>query len=152
MFGNSKKESGKSGAPSATPSHALNSITQGAVIEGHIKADSDIRVDGKIKGKLHCTFKVIIGPTGHVDGEIRCKNAVVEGKFTGLLEVEELLNVRETAHIEGDVNVNKLIVQSGAAFNVTCNMGGVKKSDSGSLSSSKAANGEPVKSGKPVGA
>lgn len=151
MFGNSKKETIKGGAPGATPSHALNSITQGAVIEGQLHAESDIRVDGKIKGKLHCSAKVIIGPTGHIEGEIRCKNAVIEGKFTGVLEVEELLNVRETANIEGDVNVNKLIVQPGAAFNATCTMGGVKKSDSGGMSSSKT-NGEPAKSGKPVGA
>ncbi len=151
MFGNNKKEPNKGSAPGATPSHSLNSLTQGTSVDGAIKADSDIRVDGKIKGKLHCTAKVIIGPTGHIDGEIRCKNAVIEGKFTGHLEVEELLNVRETAKIEGDVIVNKLIVQSGAVFNVTCNMGGVNKTDQHIPGSGKG-NGEPIKSGKPVGA
>jgi len=151
MFGNNKKDTSNTSAPGATTSHSLNSITQGAIIEGVIKADSDIRVDGKIKGKLHCASKVIIGPTGQVEGEIRCKNAVVEGKFVGHLEIEELLNVRETANVEGDVNVSKLIVQPGAVFNVTCNMGGVKKSDKAGAVSSQA-NGESVKSGKPVGA
>jgi cytoskeletal protein CcmA (bactofilin family) len=151
MFGNNKKEPNKTAAPGGPSAHALNTLTQGAVVEGNLKSDSDIRVDGKIKGKLHCAAKVIIGPTGHIEGEVHCKNAVVEGKFTGKIEVEELLNVRETANIEGDVSVSKLIVQSGAVFNVTCNMGGVKKSDHITSGASKA-NGEPAKSGKPLGA
>jgi len=149
MFGNNKKDTGKPGsAPGSTPTHSLNSLTQGAVVEGIVKADSDIRVDGKIKGKLHCSAKVIIGPTGQIEGEIRCKNAVIEGKFVGNIDVEELLNVRETAHIDGDVSVGKLIVQSGATFNVTCNMGGVKKSDFGAAGSSKA-NTSNAPAGKP---
>lgn len=148
MFGNSKKDTGKPGAPGTAPSNSLNSLTQGAVVEGTVKADSDIRVDGKIKGKLHCAAKVIIGPSGQIEGEIRCKNAVIEGKFIGNIDVEELLNVRETAHIDGEVNVGKLIVQSGATFNVTCNMGGVKKSDQGAAGSSKS-NTAHASAGKP---
>ncbi len=152
MFGNNKKEPGKSSAPgTASSSHSLNSLTQGTLVEGTLRADSDIRVDGKIKGKLLCAAKVILGPSGHIEGEIRCKNAVIEGKFSGHLEVEELLNVRETAHVEGDVNVNKLIIQSGAVFNVTCNMGGVKKSDRSMMGASKVNEG-PIQTGKPVGA
>lgn len=34
----------------------------------------------------------------------------------------ELLNVRETAEVEGEITTNKLIVQSGAKFNVACKM------------------------------
>jgi len=96
------------------------------VVEGSVKSESDIRVDGTIKGKLFCDAKVIIGPTGYVEGEIKCKNAVVEGRFNGMLLVSELLNVRESATVEGEVSTNKLIVQSGATFNVNCNMGSGK--------------------------
>ncbi len=101
----------------------LNSISQGTTVEGSIKASSDIRVDGTIKGKLFCDAKVIIGPTGYIDGEVRCENAVVEGKFEGQLHVKEMLNVRETANITGEVTTGKLIVQTGGVFNVSCAMG-----------------------------
>ena len=120
MFGTTKKEPAKTGMQSSL---SLNTLTDGTTVEGTIKADSDLRIDGKIKGNLICTAKVIIGPTGQVLGEIRCKNAVIEGKFVGLLEVQELLNIRETAHVEGDVFIGKLIVQAGAVFNVNCHMG-----------------------------
>lgn len=133
MFGSNgsstKNESVKSGKSStgALSPGGLNSINKGTTIEGSIKASSDIRIDGKIKGQLICDSKVIIGPSGHVDGEIRCQNAVIEGKFEGNLYVKEMLNVRETAHITGEVSTDKLIVQPGGIFNVACAMGGKDK-------------------------
>lgn len=131
MFSSNKKEASKAKGTAIMPTtagHSLNSLVQGTVVEGSVKSESDIRVDGTIKGQLICDAKVIIGPTGFIDGEVKCKNAVIEGKFEGVLSVSELLNVRESANISGDVTTGKLIVQSGAIFNVNCNMGGGKKS------------------------
>ena len=130
MFGNNKKETSKSGSTSSTSptkSHSLNSLVKGTVVSGTVNSDSDIRVDGKIEGKLICKAKVIIGPTGFVQGEIHCANAVIEGKFDGELFVTDLLNIRESANIKGEVQTKKLIVQSGATFNVSCQMGQVKQ-------------------------
>lgn len=123
MFGSSKstEEPTKSSSATSAP-NAFNTLVKGTVVEGTIRCDNDLRVDGTIKGKLHCKSKVIIGPTGAVEGEIQCQNAVIEGRFKGILQVSELLNVRETAEIEGDITTNKLLVQSGARFNVSCKM------------------------------
>ena len=135
MFGSSKstEEPKKTSAP-VSPSGALNALVKGTTVEGTLRCESDLRVDGAIKGKLTCQAKVIIGPTGSVDGEIRCQNAVIEGRFKGILHVSELLNVRETAEVEGDITTNKLLVQSGAKFNVVCHM------DAGASSNGAAKN------------
>jgi cytoskeletal protein CcmA (bactofilin family) len=123
MFGNTKStdDTKKTSTPSPSTG-ALNALVKGTVIEGNVRCDSDLRVDGTIKGKLNCQAKVIIGPTGAVEGEIRCQNAVIEGRFKGNLHVTELLNVRETAEVDGEIVTNKLLVQSGARFNVSCKM------------------------------
>ena len=128
MFGNQKKggqDNGparKSSAPSGG-SNALNSLVKGTVVEGTVKSENDIRIDGIIKGHLDCQSKVIIGPSGFVEGEIVCRNAMIEGRFEGKLTVREQLNIRETAEINGEIVTNKLIVQSGAIFNASCKMG-----------------------------
>ena len=123
MFGNGKNTEEPKKTALTTPSGgALNVLVKGTVLEGSLRCESDLRVDGTIKGKLNCQAKVIIGPTGSVDGEIHCQNAVIEGNFKGILTVTELLNVRETAEVDGEINTNKLIVQSGAKFNVSCKM------------------------------
>ena len=143
---NGKKETGMKSSPSTTSGggHSLNSIVQGTSIEGTIKADSDIRVDGSIKGKLFRDAKVILGPSGQVEGEIRCANAVVEGKFEGAIDVKELLNVRETAVIQGDVSVGKLIVQPGGTIDGTITMRGPSKP---TAAKAKPASGTTEKTG-----
>ena len=114
-------------SPSPSGGHSLNSIVEGTKIEGTVNANSDIRVDGAIKGKLFCDAKVIIGPTGKVDGEIRCDNAVIEGKFEGTMTVKELLNIRETAAVDGDITCGKLIVQPGGTIDGTLTMASTGK-------------------------
>jgi len=157
MFGSNnskeatKTKNGTPSSPSSSSSHALNSLVQGTTVEGTIKADSDIRVDGAIKGKLFCDAKVIIGPTGQIEGEVKCQNAVIEGKFDGVLIVTELLNVRETAQITGDVTTGKLIVQSGAVFNVTCSMEGGKKITPGSSVGAGKENSGATRETQPAG-
>ena len=127
MFGSNKETNSKNNSTThTTNTHSLNSLVQGTVIEGTVRSESDIRIDGTIKGNLHCDAKVIIGPTGHIEGEVSCQNAVIEGTFNGQINVTALLNIRESAKVSGDVTTDKLIVQSGAVFNVNCHMG-VKK-------------------------
>jgi cytoskeletal protein CcmA (bactofilin family) len=128
MFNSNKKLEATNNIPS---SGTLNSLVQGTVVEGTIRTESDIRIDGTIKGDLTCTAKVIIGPTGYVEGKVKCVNAIIEGRFEGILHVEDLLNVREAANVVGDINCGKLMVATGAVFNVSCDMGkggSVKKS------------------------
>jgi cytoskeletal protein CcmA (bactofilin family) len=126
MFGSKKntEEAKNNGSKPTLPSgdNALNSLVRGTVTEGNVIAENDIRVDGIIKGNLRCSARVIIGPSGFVDGEINCQNAMIEGKFNGVLRVTELLNVKETADITGDVTTGKLMISAGALFNVTCKM------------------------------
>jgi len=127
MFKNKSKENGSSSSSSSSSSSisgSTNSLVAGTSVEGSINANSDIRIDGSLKGILDCKGRVIIGPDGKVEGEINCQNAVIEGSFQGKINVKELLNVRENANIQGDVTTDKLLVQPGAIYNVNCSMGG----------------------------
>ena len=129
MFGSKKPESTTTAATTVAAkttatesSNALNSLVKGTVVEGTITSENDIRVDGIIKGSLICKAKVIVGPTGFIEGEVKCQNAMIEGKISGKLRVVELLSIKETAEVTGDVTTGKLLVQPGAVFNVTCYM------------------------------
>lgn len=141
MFGNTKSnEESKSGV--SAPSSSLNALAKGTSVEGTVRCESDLRIDGSIKGKLYCKAKVIIGPTGSIEGEVECQNAVIEGGFKGILRVSELLNVRETAEVDGEISTNKLLVQSGARFNVSCKMeiGASANGSAAKITDTKSAN------------
>ena len=124
MFGSKKNEPtvNKSNGLSTAPSHALNSLVQGTEVKGTITSESDIRIDGKLIGDLECATKLIIGPTGSIEGDVQCENALIEGSFNGNLRVRSTLHIKENANIAGDIKTDKLIVDQGAVFNVTCNM------------------------------
>lgn len=153
MFGSSKESDDSKKNSSSTPSGAINALVKGTVVEGSLRCENDLRIDGTIKGKLSCDAKIIIGPTGVVDGEINCQNAVIEGRFKGKMSVTELLNIRETAEVEGEISTNKLLVQSGARFNVSCKMGvgssnGTVKHFDGKTTNDAAATAAKVAGGK----
>lgn len=120
MFGSKNNDPAKNQV-SLTQS-ALNSLVSGTSVEGTISADNDIRIDGYLKGILNCKGKVIIGPKGNIDGEIKAQNAVIEGQFRGSLFIEDLLHIKETAQVEGEINTDKLSVAPGARFNVVSKM------------------------------
>lgn len=112
------------------------------MIEGEIKSETDIRIDGKIKGILHCTAKVVIGATGEFEGDLQCKEASVEGHFSGRMEINGLLFIKKTAKLEGEVFYKKMVVEEGAVISGTLTMsGGTTKSLS---QGSKVENTTPI--------
>lgn len=108
--------------PKENPLGKTNRIVEGTQIKGDITSQADFRLDGTLIGNYQSSGKLVIGLTGEVQGEVKCKSVDVEGKFSGKLEVTDLLTTRATAHIKGDVVVGKLAVEPGAIFEATCVM------------------------------
>lgn len=103
-------------------------IVEGTIMKGDIECKADMRLDGKLIGNISCEGKIIIGPSGEIEGDIKCKNIDIEGNFSGKMEVTELLLVKASSSIKGDVSVGKLAVEPGAVFEATCVMqNGLKK-------------------------
>jgi cytoskeletal protein CcmA (bactofilin family) len=125
MFGNKSDKTSPATSAPLSP-NSSNSIVEGTFVEGNIKAPNDIRIDGVLIGDLNCSGRVIIGPQGKIEGNVTCSNAIIEGAFTGTISVSELLTVKDTGVINGDITTDKLMVQTGAVFNVTCIMNGQK--------------------------
>ena len=105
----------------------LNRIVEGTIIEGDIKSDSNIRIDGYVKGTINVKGRLVLGTTGKIDGNIYCKNADLEGKLNGTIEVDELLSLKTTAKLQGEISTNKLSIEPGAIFSGNCKMGAVLK-------------------------
>ena len=112
---------------SESPSGSINLIGAGTVIEGEIRSSGDIRIDGTVIGSVNSKAKVVIGSTGLIQGDIFCQNADVSGAVKGKTSVAEMLFLKATARINGDIQTGKLVVEVGAEFTGSCNMGGVVK-------------------------
>lgn len=109
----------------------INSIMEGTSIVGEINSDSNIRIDGKVKGTVHARGRVIVGQTGTIEGEIVCQSSDIEGTVIGKVNCQDLLSLKATAKLQGDINTKKLAIEPGAVFTGNCSMGGgvVKEMD-----------------------
>ena len=123
MFYKSSQVMGKNELTSAS----INLIGAGTIIEGEIKSNGDIRIDGHLLGSITSKAKVVIGATGNIDGDIVGQNADISGTITGKITISELLFLKSTAKINGDMVTGKLVVEAGATFTGSCNMGPVIK-------------------------
>lgn len=101
----------------------LNFLGGGTTVEGTIRTNNSIRVDGKIKGKLICKNTLTVGVNGEIEGEIEAKNAIVGGKITGKVKVEEKLVLESKSVMVGDLKASKLLIDEGAVFEGTSDMG-----------------------------
>lgn len=121
----------------------INMIGEGTVVEGTLKAQSDIRIRGSVIGKIRVEGKAIIAQEGEVNGDLIATNADISGSVQGLIQVSETLVLKSTARINADIKTARLVVEEGAEFDGKCEMGqmsSVKREDK------KAASVTPLKS------
>lgn len=101
---------------------SVNLLGAGTTIKGDIRTNGDIRIDGTLIGAVHSKGKIILGPTGSIEGEIVCQNADLSGSVKANITISDLLTLKATAKINGDITTNKLAIEPGAKFSGTCNM------------------------------
>jgi cytoskeletal protein CcmA (bactofilin family) len=125
MFKGNNKDMARTPEPNSPES--LNRIVEGTTIEGEIKSESNIRIDGKVKGIIVTKGRLVVGTTGVIDGEVVCKDADIEGSVNGQIRVSGLLSLKETSKFSGDIVTNKLNIQTGAMLSGTLSMGNENK-------------------------
>jgi len=108
---------------SSDSAHEHNRIVEGAVFEGSIQSPVDIRVDGIIKGNVRIQGKLVVGPTGTVEGEVVAAEASIAGKLRGSLEVKGLTTLAQTAQVQAELYTGQISIEAGAQFSGNCHMG-----------------------------
>ncbi|RYZ28559.1 MAG: polymer-forming cytoskeletal protein [Chitinophagaceae bacterium] len=98
-------------------SNSATLISQGTVLQGDLKSEADLRIDGTNHGNVTSTAKIIVGPTGFVEGHIQGLQADITGKVVGNISVKELAQLRAKADVKGNITAVSLQIESGAAFN-----------------------------------
>lgn len=100
----------------------INIIGNGTAINGDVETNGDFRLDGTIHGQFVSKLKLVIGPTGCIEGDIECKDCEIFGHVKGNILAHETLVLRETADVCGDIRVNRLSIEPGAMFSGRCSM------------------------------
>lgn len=93
-------------------------VGPGAVFDGTLIVESDLTVDGVLRGKLIKTSgTLIIGDGGLVEaGSIEAAEATIRGRFSGRLIASRYVRIEKGAHFSGTLVAPKLILHEGALF------------------------------------
>ena len=102
--------------------NSVSRISEGTSVTGEIKSSNDIRIDGKVKGKLYSEGRIVVGEHAVIDGTLLCSNLDLWGKIEGDVYVKDLLSLKGTSSIIGNLHVRKLQVEMGAELNGSCKM------------------------------
>jgi cytoskeletal protein CcmA (bactofilin family) len=118
-----KKEEAKPTAPSPrptptpTPSEEKTTIGENISIEGQIKGQEHLVIEGTLKGNVEMEkHNFMVGSNGRVDGEIRAQNVSISGQLQGTINAMGKVEITKEADFYGDIKAKSLSVEDGAYF------------------------------------
>ena len=98
------------------PVKELNMIGVGTLIEGKIRSQGNVRIDGKVTGEITASESLAVGITGEVDGNVSAKNVTIGGKVRGSIIATEKIVFEGKSVIKGDIRASKLVIDEGCLF------------------------------------
>lgn len=82
-------------------------------IEGTLRSDANIRLDGTFTGTLEITGNVLVGETANITADINARNISIAGAVRGNVTGKKVQLLR-TARVWGDITATTLATEEGA--------------------------------------
>ena len=111
------------GATASVTSARVALIGQGISISGDVKADSSLKVEGRIEGRaIACAEDVEIAETGHVTANIMAKVVKISGVVSGDIGGSEKVTISRTGRVQGNIIAPRVQLEDGALFRGSIDM------------------------------
>jgi cytoskeletal protein CcmA (bactofilin family) len=98
------------------PIKEMNIVSIGSVIEGKIRSQGSIRVDGKLVGDVTASESIAVGMTGEIEGNVSAKNVTIGGKVRGTINASEKIVFEGKSVVKADIRATCLIIDEGSMF------------------------------------
>jgi cytoskeletal protein CcmA (bactofilin family) len=120
-FTGAKKEDAKPAPspprPAPTSSGEKTIIGEKISIEGRIKGEDHLVIEGVLKGNVELEkHNFTVGLNGRVDGEIRAQNVSISGQLRGTIKALGKVEVTKEADFLGEIKAKSISVEDGAYF------------------------------------
>ncbi len=102
---------------SSGESRSLMSIKgDSASIEGNFEISESIEIDCGVKGSMNINGQITILKDGHVNADIKTKDAEILGRYEGSMEASGKVEIKETGLVNGSIKTDSLIINQGGIF------------------------------------
>lgn len=92
-------------------------------ISGNIEGDEDLRIKGRVDGKIRLSRTLYVEEGGVVVADLEVRVAVVSGVMVGNIQASELVHITQNGRMVGDISAPRVILVDGAAFRGRVEMG-----------------------------
>ncbi|MBM7581863.1 cytoskeletal protein CcmA (bactofilin family) [Caldicoprobacter guelmensis] len=108
-------------------------IGKGTTVDGDIRSDRSIHVDGKVKGNLCVEGDVVVGREASITGDITANNVYISGVVEGNVYCSGFLRIFSEGVLKGDAKARSFAVDEGAFFDgkISMSQGEKAKDDYG---------------------
>lgn len=94
-------------------------------VEGSIEFQGTIRLDGKVKGKIHSEGgTLIIGEQAVLNADVAVDVAIITGALNGSIDARNKIEIFPPARVSGDIKAPTISIAAGVVFNGNCEMKG----------------------------
>lgn len=84
-----------------------------SIIEGVLKSNANVRLDGTFTGTLEITANILVGETAKITADINARNISIAGAVRGNINGKKVQLLR-TGRIWGDITATALTTEEGA--------------------------------------
>ncbi len=117
----------------------ISVFAAGLVVEGEIRSDGDVRIEGRVNGNISVSGEVTVAPRGHVEGDVNGASVVVAGQVDGTIEARESARLVAGSRVNADIRSPRLALDDGATLNGRIEMDKGSGRGEGDKRESKAA-------------
>lgn len=87
------------------------------LVEGEIKGDGDLLIEGQVRGKIQLpSSDVLISEPSRVEGNVCAKNATIRGEIIGDIEASGRVTIERTGRMKGNISASVISIEDGAQF------------------------------------
>ena len=108
--------------PKDKPTSSTSLISRNVKIEGEIRGEENLHIDGRIKGAVRINGDILIGNAGIVEAEIEAENVVIQGQVNGNVTARQQLEIWPSGKLFGDCMARSIDIKEGAVFEGRSNM------------------------------
>lgn len=91
-------------------------IGPGIHVEGDIRGQSDVELQGTIEGNVKLEGLLVVGAGGRLEGDVSANAVVVEGEILGNIDARDKVELCSNCKMKGNLRSNSLSIQEGALF------------------------------------
>ena len=91
-----------------------STIGEELVIIGNVTSNGEIRLDGQVRGDIHC-YSLVVSEKSQIEGNVVAEEVAIRGSIIGSVRALRVA-LHPQCHVEGDLFHHSLAIAQGAHF------------------------------------